>query len=312
MKYFSDENVCREYIIQQRWKNGIECPVCGCSKIYKIKQGNRFKCGDRYCKKIFSATTGTMYENTKIPLSTWLVAIWFITGRKKGISSCQLASDLGITQKTAWFLLHRIRAMLVEKAPELLGDIVEVDETFVGGKMKFKHKSIRAKAHKENLSHNYNKATVVGLLQRGKKLKMTVYNATTHTLKDIIREHVKKDTIIVTDSLTAYKGLATEFAGHEVVNHNEDEYVREGKWHTNSIEGVFSHLKRSIYGCYHKVSHKHLSRYLVETLYRYDERKTNDKGRFEITVGNCDGRLKYVELIGKANPQATSLSVGKE
>ncbi|QEC56878.1 IS1595 family transposase [Flavisolibacter ginsenosidimutans] len=299
IKHFSDEQVCRDYLIQQRWNGNPECVYCGCTKVYKIENGKRFKCADRYCKRVFSVTVGTIYENSNLPLSTWLTAVWLATAHKKGISSCQLARDLGITQKTAWFVLHRIREMVVDKAPELLGDIVEVDETFVGGKMKNKHKSIRKKAHEQNLSHNFNKTTVVGILQRDSKVKATIYNASTHSLKDIIREYVKKDTIVITDSLTAYKGLNAEFAGHEVVNHNEDEFVRD-KWHTNSIEGFFSHLKRTLYGTYHKASPKHLHRYCTEVLYRYNLRKMTDKNRFELSVKNSHGRLKYRDLIRRA------------
>ncbi|WP_153796849.1 IS1595 family transposase [Foetidibacter luteolus] len=297
-KYFSDEKVCRDYLILQRWNGNPECPYCGHTKVYNIEDGKRFKCANKECYKKFSVTVGTIYENSNLPLSTWFIAVWLITAHKKGISSIQLGKDLGITQKAAWFVLHRVREMLTDKAPELLNNMVEVDETFVGGKMKNKHKSVRAKAHRENTSHTGNKTMVVGLLERGKQVKTTIYKSEEKSLKNMVVDHVNTNAVIVTDSLNAYTGLNKLFAGHEVVNHNQDEYVR-GIWHTNSIEGFFSQLKRSIYGIYHQVSPKHLHRYCTETAYRYNFRKISDKERFELTISNSEGRLKYADLIKK-------------
>ena len=294
--FFKDEETCRNYYEQQRWGGTPACPFCGSLKVYRTNRG--FKCGEKECHKKFTVTVGTIFENSKIGLRTWFAAMYLITAHKKGISSLQLSRDLSITQKTAWFVLHRIREMLQDKKEEPLNDIVEVDETHIGGRMKNKHKSVRKKAHVENKSHTSNKAVVVGLLARNNKVRVTIYNSQEKTLKGIVKENVHKEAVIVTDSLNAYRGLDKDFAGHEVVNHTEDEYVR-GHWHTNTVEGFFSQLKRSIYGIYHQVSPKHLERYCIETAYRYNTRKIKDNERFEFTVLNAQGRLKYKDLVKK-------------
>lgn len=188
--------------------------------------------------------------------------------------------------------------MLGDEAPELLNNMVEIDETYIGGKYKNMHKAIRNKAHADNLSHADNKTTVVGLLERDNKVKTTILKKKEQTLKDMVRQNVSKEAVIVTDSFIAYKGLNKEFAGHEVINHIIDEYVR-GVWHTNTIEGYWSFLKRSIYGIYHHVSPKHLQVYCEENSYRYNTRKIKDAERFELTIQKSEGRLTYNQLIGK-------------
>lgn len=295
---FPDEQSCVDYLIQQRWNGNVECAFCGCTKVYKIEGGKRFKCGDKHCAKKFSATVGTIYENSKVGLRTFFAALYLISSSKKGISSLQLSRQLGITQKTAWFVLHRIREMLKDKAPHTLTNTVEVDETYIGGKYKNKHKSVRKKAHESNASHVDNKTCVVALLERNNKVKTHVHRDKTKTLKDMVRLHVDKSATIVTDSLTAYKGLDKEFAAHETVDHYKEEYVR-GHIYTNSVEGFFSILKRGIYGIYHQVSPKHLQRYCDEFAARYNTREIADNERFELGVKNSEGRLKYNDLIGK-------------
>ena len=295
-KEFSSEEKCREYLEQQRWNGNVECPFCGCTKVYRTNRG--FKCADKFCAKKFSVTTGTIYENNKVGLRTFFAALYLISSSKKGISSLQLSRQLGITQKSAWFVLHRIREMLKEKTPVALSNTVEVDETYIGGKYKNKHKSVRKAAHESNASHVDNKTCVVALLERNNKVKTHVHTNKALTLKDMVRLHVDKSATIYTDSLTAYKGLDKEFAGHEIVNHYEEEYVR-GTVYTNSVEGFFSILKRGIYGIYHQVSPKHLHRYCIETAYRYNTRKIKDVERFDTSVKRCEGRLKYKDLIKK-------------
>jgi hypothetical protein len=295
---FPDEKTCVDYLIQQRWNGNVECAFCGCTKVYKIEGGKRFKCADKHCAKKFSATVGTIYENSKVGLQTFFAALYLISSSKKGISSLQLSRQLGITQKTAWFVLHRIREMLKDKAPQSLSNMVEVDETYVGGKYKNKHKSVRRKAHESNASHTDNKTCVVALLERNNKVKTHVHTDKTKTLKDMVRLHVDKSATVVTDSLNAYKGLDKEFAAHEVVDHYKEEYVR-GHIYTNSVEGFFSILKRGIYGIYHQVSPKHLQRYCDEFAARYNTRQIADNERFENAVKNSEGRLRYSQLIGK-------------
>lgn len=297
-EYFKDEETCRKHLIQARWDGVPVCPYCNSEKVYLFKDGKTFKCAENTCNNNFSVTVGTMYENSKLPLQKWFLAMYLIENHKKGISSCQLARDLGITQRSAWFVLHRIREMHAGNTPtETLEKIVEVDETYVGGKMRNKHLSVRKKAHENNSSHTLNKTMVVGLLQRDKEVQVTVYNKSNETLKDMVRRHVSKDAIVVTDGHNGYKGLDKEFAAHEVVNHLNDEYVNKNGFHTNSIEGFWSQLKRSIYGVYHQVSPKHLHRYCYESANRYNTRKIKDVERFEVTIRKCEGRLKYKDLI---------------
>lgn len=203
--FFKDEETCRQYLAQQRWGSNVECPFCACTKVYTTSRG--YKCADKFCAKKFSVTVGTVYENSKIPLRTWFGAMYLVTAHKKGISSCQLARDLGITQKTAWFVLHRIREMLTVKAPEKLNNMVEIDETYVGGKYKNMHKANRAKAHLNGTSHTDNKTTVVGLLERDNRVRTTIHYKGEGSLKDMVRQHVDTKAILVTDSFIAYKGI---------------------------------------------------------------------------------------------------------
>ncbi len=295
--HFSTDKVCREFLEANRWNGTPTCPHCGCDKWYKLNDGKTYKCGNKECYKKYTVTVGTIYENTNIPLPKWFAAIYIITAHKKGISSIQLAKDLGVTQKSAWFMTHRIREMVGEKHPEALENTVEVDETYVGGKMKNKHKKVRAEAHANGVSHVDNKTGVMGYLERGAGVRLNVIDKT-QSFKDMVKSNVALESIIITDSLNAYTGLAKDFKDHEVINHSEDEYVR-GEWHTNTIEGFFSFLKRSIYGCYHNVSPKHLQRYCNENSYRYNTRELKDGQRFEITLSNLEGRLTYKNLISK-------------
>lgn len=294
LDHFKDEATCRAHLEFTRWGNTPACVHCGSTHVYRTNRG--FKCAEKLCGKKFSAISGTIYENTKLPLRIWFAAIYLCTSSKKGISSLQASRQLGITQKSAWFLLHRVREMLKEKAPSTLQNMVEVDETYIGGKMKNKHKSIRNKAHIDNVSHVENKTCVVALLERNNKVKTHVHANKSLTLKDMVKLHVDKSAKVFTDSLNAYKGLDKDFAAHEIVNHNEEEYVR-GEVYTNTVEGFFSILKRGIYGIYHQVSPKHLQRYCDEFALRYNTRKIADDERFNLSICNANKlRLKYKDL----------------
>lgn len=292
---FQDEDTCIKYLVQQRWGGNPVCPYCGATKYYNIENGKRFKCGNKECYKKYSVTVGTVMQATNIPLSTWLPAMYLIASHKKGISSCQLARDLGVTQKTAWFMLHRIRESLKEKGSALLTNTVEVDEVYIGGKMKFKSKSIRKKAHEDNISHTANKTGVMGMLERDNEMRLTVMPEN-KPLKQIVQENVSYKATIITDGLNAYTGLNKHYKAHEVVNHMADEYVR-GTFHTNSIEGAFGLFKRMVIGIYHQISKEHLQRYCDEFTYRYNSRKISDGVRFDLTCARIEGKLTYKQLI---------------
>lgn len=301
---FKKEETCKQYLEQQRWGKYVACIHCGSLKVYRTNRG--FKCGEKECMKKFSVTVGTIFENSKIPLRTWFAAMYLIASHKKGISSLQLHRDLGITQKTAWFILHRIREALREKNSPLLTDVVEVDETFVGGKNKNRH------AHKkvENSQGRSlkDKTPVVGLMQRGGKVVTAVVTDTTaKTLHPIIVNAVKQGSIVITDEWRSYKGL--DGYSHVVVNHSEGEYAR-GAFSNNSIEGFWSLLKRGLFGIYHQVSPKHLARYCHEFEYRYNSRKIADNERFQITLQRVNGRLKYKDLIQKSNGESKETQEG--
>lgn len=291
MLQLADEKVCREYMEHMRWNGSPFCPHCNSTKPYKFKDGKGYRCSNKVCKKDFSVTVGTIFENSKVKLSTWLAAIYLLTGHKKGISSHQLARDLGVTQKTAWFINHRVRLIMGDPNPEPLENIVEIDETYVGGKFANMNRKRRKQWQQKNID---NKTAVMGLLERDGKARLTVIGE--KTFKDVVRENVNNNALVVTDTHLAYVGLNHEFAGHLSVNHSRSQY-RDGLAYTNSVEGFFSVFKRTIFGTYHQVSPKPLHRYCAETSYRFNFRKITDAERFRYAITNIEGRLKYHDLI---------------
>jgi transposase-like protein len=291
MQTFSDEKVCRAYMEQMRWDGNPVCPHCGEGKPYKLKDGKTYRCVSKTCKKDFTVTVGTIFENSKVPLSTWFAAIYLCTAHKKGISSLQLHRDLGVTQKTAWFILHRVRLLMGKPDTGQLDNTVEIDETYVGGKFANMNRGRRKKFQE---SGKDNKIPVMGFVERDGNARLTVIGES--SFKQMVRKNVKNTATVVTDTHLSYQGLSLEYADHGTVNHSRSEYKR-GIYYTNSVEGFFSCLKRSIYGIYHSVSPKHLQRYCHETGYRYNTRKIKDKERFVLTLKNTEGRLKYKNLI---------------
>lgn len=284
-----------------RWKNGAVCPYCGSVRVYDLKGGMRHKCGD--CRLSFSIKVGTIFEDTKIQIRKWLAAIWLITSHKKGIASTQLARDIGVTQKTAWFMLHRLRhAARTRSFNRPLGGEVEVNETFIGGKHGNRHISERrenAAAKGKKRSGIAGKAIVMGLLERGGELRAGVIASTAQSeLEPIVRHHVAEGAKVYTDEHRGYHDLRHGF-DHQTVAHSRDEYVR-GSVHTQSIEGFWSLLKRQIYGIHHWVSAKHLDQYVAEASWRYMLRKRADGARVTTLLAQTDGRLTYTMLIGKA------------
>lgn len=291
-KNFDTDAKCRLFLEEQRWNGTPCCPFCASVKVTRIKDGKRFQCNEKECRKQFSATVGTIYENTKIPLTKWFLAQYILSNHSKGISSLQLASWLDVTQKTAWFLNHRIRVMLTEKEPVVLNGIVEVDETYIGGKVSNKHVSKR-----KNAVTLDNKTMVFGAVDRRSEKVVTkiVDNTKSETLIAAIRENIEQGSVMVTDENRAYKQLNENEYLHATVNHSAKEYVRDLA-HTNTIEGFWSILKRQINGIHHSISPKHLQRYCNEAAYRYNSRKITQDARFTNAVSNCEGRLTYNTL----------------
>jgi transposase-like protein len=298
IRYFSDEKTAWDYLEFQKWDGTPTCPHCGSTKVYRLKEGPNFKCGNRECDRKFNAKVGSIFENSKIPLSKWYAAIYIATAHKKGISSHQLARDLGVTQKTGWFMLHRIRELARVNNDVELSDTIQVDETYVKGKMANKSKRNRALI-RDGLKEDVTTIVLGGVENGGKGFLRVIPNTMHETVKPIIQEMATDaGTVLVTDSSNIYNGMERIYTAHITVNHSIDEYVRDG-YHTNQVEGFFSLLKRGIIGIYHSTSPKHLQRYCDEFSYRYNTRKIKDADRFRQTMQKTEGRLTYARLIEK-------------
>ncbi|QNN22262.1 IS1595 family transposase [Planctomycetales bacterium ZRK34] len=291
--FFSDKHVCHDYMTRIKWPDGcVTCPQCKSKNIGEIKTRCMFKCRD--CKKQFSTKVGTIFEDSPLSLQKWFVAVWCIANAKNGISSCELARAIKVTQKTAWFMLHRIRlAMKTQSFTKRIKGEIEGDETFIGGKMRNMHKSKRAALPKGR--GTVGKAIVQGLIERGGEVRVRVVkDQRRSTLQPIIREHVEPGSAVYTDALKSYEGLSDDYV-HAVVDHAV-EYVN-GRVHTNCMENFWSLLKRALMGTYVAVRPEHLDAYLDEQMMRFNARNGDDAGRFRQVMGNVSGRrVTYREL----------------
>lgn len=295
MEAFPTEQHAINHLRSIRWGENNEhayCPYCGSERVMHFKDGKNHKCKEKECRKRFSIKVGTIFADSKIPLRKWFMAVWLLTSHKKGIASTQLAKDIKVTQKTAWFMLHRLRHAAETKSftAPLDGDI-EVDETYVGGKAKNMH----AKERKAN-KHRTNKAPVVGVIKRDGELRAYHVEDTSHaSVQGTVRRNVSKEARLITNSAGYYKTLGKEY-NHHTVNHSSGEYVR-GDIHTNNIESVWALFKRQLIGTHHAVSKKHLQAYIDEMTWRFNRRKSEEGDRVNSLLSQVSGRLTYSDLI---------------
>ena len=299
--YFSDADNCLNYLVSKRWSNGVVCPTCGSKKVGFVASRRMWQCKTRHPKAQFSVKLGTIFEDSPLGLEKWLPAMWMLASDRNGISSYELHRALGVTQKTAWFMLHRIRlAMQDEATGGKLGGEVEADETFIGGKARNMHADKRAE--KITGTGGQGKAIVAAVLERGGKIRAKVIGTRRKPeLHAMVREHVEPGSALYSDSLKSYEGLS-EYA-HQAVDHAV-EYVN-GQVHTNNCENFWSLLKRGINGTYVSVEPFHLFRYVDEQAFRYNNRlPMNDADRFGYLVRKAVGkRLTYDELTGKTGAE---------
>jgi transposase-like protein len=312
VNFFKNGQNCHDFLVSRRWPDGVVCPRCGSESVYYVEGRKGWECKTKHPKRTFTLKTGTIFEDSALGLDKWLPCVWLIANAKNGISSHEIARALGVTQKTAWFMLQRIRLAMQddENGGGKLGGEVEVDETFIGGKARNMHESKRralidAFPSKREYFHGKpvmalaNKVAVMGMLERGEDgtsrvRTMTVGGTKRHELQGQIRQNIEAGSTLYTDSLRSYRNMKDYT--HEFIDH-ATEYVR-GNVHTNGMESYWSLLKRALHGTYISVEPFHLFRYLDEQAFRFNNRRLNDAQRFVLAIAGIVGkRLTYAELI---------------
>ena len=307
IRFFSNYENCKDYMVARRWPNGVTCPVCGSASVYYVAGRKGWECKTRHPKRKFTLKTGTIFEDSPLGLDKWLPVVWMIANMKNGVSSHEIARSIGVTQKTAWFMLHRVRmAMQDGTKGGKLGGEVEVDETFIGGRSRFMHKDRRARVIQS--TGGKGKTAVMGLLERHGKdghsrvRVATVSNTRRWALHAGVRLNVEPGSNLYTDALRSYEGLDSEYT-HQVIDHAEA-YVN-GQVHTNGLENFWSLLKRGLKGTYVAVEAFHLFRYLDEQAMRFNTRKMSDADRFDEVLNSVVGRrLTYYNLIAASSENA--------
>ena len=294
--YFADFERCRKFLIELRFPKGkVACPQCGSDSVIWLAKARVWKCRTKHPKAKFSLKTGTIFEDSPLGLDKWLTALWLIVNCKNGISSCEIARSIGVTQKSAWFMAHRLRFALHHGSFDKASGEVEVDETFIGGKARNMH--VAQRKRRITGTGGSNKTAVAGFLERGGKVHTTVIaNTKKKTLHDAVEKYVEAGSALYSDALLSYRGLDAKYA-HEVIDHAV-QYV-DGEVHTNGLENYWSLLKRGIHGTYVSVEPFHLFRYLDEQAYRFNSRKDSDYLRFRTAASQILGkRLTYQHVIG--------------
>lgn len=297
VRQFADLDVAHDFFVQLRWPNGVACPRKGCGSadmVSYMPKHRRWYCGE--CKGQFSAKVGTIFEDSPIGFDKWLPAVWLISANRNGISSCELARALKVTQKTAWFMLHRIRLAMANGEFRQFTGIVEADETYIGGKERNKAKRVRKQIRSGDPVED--KTQVFGVVERGGKVRAwAVPDRRSHRIVPLMRAAIHQDATVYTDAAQLYTHINEYFLKHLKVNHSAGEYVR-GAVHTNTIENFWSCLKRTLTGTYIAARPFHLDRYLSEQIFRFNEREEKDGPRFVKAVKGADQkRLTYRQLI---------------
>ena len=304
--YFADADNCLKFMVAKRWPNGVTCPTCGSADVRFLGTRRLWECKSQHSRKQFSVKVGTIFEDSPISLDKWLIAVWLIANCKNGVSSYEVGRALGVTQKSAWFMMHRIRLAMQSNSLLKLGGEgkeVEVDEAFIGGKARNMHRDVHAR--RQVTKGDKGKTPVIGFLERGGEVRAHVISSRKKKpLQAEVREHVAAESALFTDSLPSYEGLIRDYK-HQVIDHAVA-YV-DGKVHTNNLENFWSLVKRQLKGTYISVEPFHLFRYLDEQAFRYNHRKkANDGERFDFVSSHVLGkRLTYADLTGKTSPTSS-------
>ncbi|MGE3955836.1 MAG: IS1595 family transposase [Vicinamibacterales bacterium] len=309
IRYFEDYESCREFLVSLRWPDGVvKCPTCGSDKVTYLANARQWKCYAKHPRPKFTLKTGTIFEDSPLPLDKWLVALWLIVNSRNGVSSCEIARTLGITQKSAWFMAHRLRFALHQGSFEtMMSGHVEADETFIGGRSRNMHKRKRDKLGISQSNSMAGKVAVMGLLERhgeGSRVRTRVVETRRRNeLEKTVVEHVELGSNLYTDALRSYDKMGQKGYVHGVIDHAE-KYV-EGDIHTNGLENFWSLLKRALKGTYVSVEPFHLFRYLDEQMYRFNNRKLKDFNRFALAAASIiDRRLMWKQLTGQEDGSA--------
>jgi transposase-like protein len=314
IEYFADPKNCHDYLVASRWPDGVECPRCGSKNVKFSEKYNRWQCGSHHERRQFTLKTGTIFEESPLGLDKWMAAMWLIVNSKNGISSWEVSRAIGVTQKSAWFMMHRLREVLEPQHTEKMGGPdggpCEADETFVGGRIaNMHHSKVRSKYKGQATAGPSQKAIVAGIRDRETRQvrAKVIPNTNRETLQNMILENVDKKSTVYTDASQSYYKLAEKDFVHDTVNHL-NEYVR-GQVHTNGIENFWSLLKRGLKGTYVAVEPFHLDRYVTEQVFRFNNRATKDNpltdsNRFALAASQILGkRLTFAELTGKTNQE---------